>query len=222
MDSDGVNRLALEPSALKAVEVKAEWGRCISSWEDVSVHEETPDEVLILPRLAEARNLQEEDSVVIEHIVNLSEERLEVTDTNVLSHLKAGDLVVAAGWNWDITVIHAQDSALLLWNASSAEASVAPGSLVATKGNAGNVGAKVNAGELGKSSPSAANIEHSLAALEINLLADNGELVVLELLKGLLSVDVGDDARSVNHAWAEEPSVEVITAVVVVADLFLV
>ena len=40
------------------------------------------------------------------------------------------------------------------------------------------------------------------------LFADDGELVVLELLEGLLAGDVGDDAGSVDHAGAEEPVME--------------
>jgi hypothetical protein len=84
------------------------------------------------------------------------------------------------------------------------------------------VGVIVDRGELGKGSPATANIEQLLALLELDLLADNGELVVLELLKGLLLVDIGDNARGVDHAWAQEPAVEVIAAVVVVADLLLI
>ena len=145
-----------------------------------------------------------------------------MADTNVLSHLKAGDLVVTTLWNWDVTVIHTQDAGLLLRDAGIAEASVTPGGLVASKSDAGNVCAEVDRGELGKSSPSAADVKHSLALLKIDLLADNGELVVLKLLKGLLLVDVGDDTRGIDHARAKEPAVEVVASVVMVTDLLLI
>ena len=38
-----------------------------------------------------------------------------------------------------------------------------------------------------------------------DLFTDDGELVVLELLKGLLLGEVRDDAGSVDHARAKEP-----------------
>ena len=222
MDTNCIDRFALEASTLEVVNEETEWGGGISSWKNVSVHEKTPGEVLELPGLAKTSNLQEENSIIIKHLVDLAQEGSEMADTNVLSHLKAGDLVVTPLWNWDVTVIHAQDAGLLLWNAGIAEASVTPGSLVTSKCDTGNVCAEVDRGELGKSSPSAANVEHSLALLKIDLLADNGELIVLKLLKCLLLVDVGDDTRGVDHAWAKEPAVEVIASIVMVADLFLI
>ena len=38
-----------------------------------------------------------------------------------------------------------------------------------------------------------------------DLLADGGELVVLELLKRLFNGEITDDTRGVDHAGAEEP-----------------
>lgn len=145
-----------------------------------------------------------------------------MTDTDVLSHLKTGDLVVAALGDRNVTVIHAENLALLLGDANLAHGAVAPGSLVATKSNTGNLGAIVFAGESGEGAPATANIQQSLILLELNLLADNGHLVVLELLERLLRVDVRDDTRGVDHARAEEPAVEVITTVIVVSNLLLI
>jgi hypothetical protein len=42
------------------------------------------------------------------------------------------------------------------------------------------------------------------------------------LFEALFFVDVGDNAGRVDHAGTEEPAVEVVTAVVVVANLFFV
>jgi hypothetical protein len=84
------------------------------------------------------------------------------------------------------------------------------------------MGTEVDTGKLGKSSPSTANIEQLVARLETNLLADDSELVILELFEGLLLRGVRDDTRGVDHARAKEPPVEVITSVVVVTDLFLI
>lgn len=44
--------------------------------------------------------------------------------------------------------------------------------------------------------------------LEVELVADDGELVVLELFEGLFLVDVEDDAGGVDHTRAKEPMQE--------------
>lgn len=85
--TDSVNALDLEPRSLQLVDKEAKRGGCIGAGEDVFVHEETPDEILILPWLSQTRNLQKENSIVVKHVVNLSQEGSEVTDTNVLGHL---------------------------------------------------------------------------------------------------------------------------------------
>ena len=222
VDSNGVNRLDFKASALQVVDEESKWGKSISAWEDVSVHEKTPHKILVLPRLAKSSNLQEENSVIIKHVVNLFQERLEVADTDVLSHLEAGDLVVFALWNGDIAIVHAEDSALLFSDTSLAETVVSPGSLVTAKGDTSYLGAEVDTGKLGQSSPPASNIKHSLVLLEVNLLANDGKLVILKLLKSLLLGDVGNNAGGVNHTWAKEPSVEIIASVIVISDLLLI
>lgn len=222
VNTNGVNALDLETSTLELVDSPAKRSRSVSTGEDVLVHEKTPDEVLVLPRLADTSVLHEEDTVIIEHVVDLAEESGEVTDTDVLGHFEAGDLVVLALGNGSVAVVHAQDTALLLGDTELAETAVTPGSLVATESNTSDLSTVVGRSELGESAPATAEVEHAITSLEGNLLADNGELVVLQLLEGLFLVDVGDDTRGVNHARAEEPGVEVVTAVVVVADLFLV
>ena len=71
-------------------------------------------------------------------------------------------------------------------------------------------------------SPTTTDVEHPVALLQVELLADHVELVVLELLKGLHAVDVGDDTRSVNHSRAKEPGIKVVSSVIVLSDLVLV
>lgn len=222
VDTDGVNSLDLEAGTLKAVNDEAKRSRGIGTGEDVLVHEQTPDEVLVLPRLAETSDLQEEDTIVIEHVVDLGQESREVTDTDVLGHLQAGNLLVATLNAGRITVIGADDAALRLLNASLAETVVTPGSLVTTKSDTSNLSTVVNGGELGESTPATAKVEHLVTGLDADLLTDDGQLVVLQLLQSLLLVDVADDTGRVDHAGAKEPSVEVVTAVVVVTDLLLV
>jgi hypothetical protein len=222
MYTDSINHLDLKSSTLEGVDDETEGSRGVGTGKDVFVHEETPGEVLKLPCLAETSNLEEEDTIVLQHLVDLAEEGTQVTDTDVLSHLEAGDLVVAAGGKGNVAVVHAEDVGLVLLNARLPEAVVAPSSLVAAERDTRDVSTVVDGGEAGECAPSAANVEHLLALLDANLLADNGHLVVLELLEALLLVDVGDDAGSVDHAWAEEPAVEIVAAVVVVADLLFV
>lgn len=222
MNTNGVDGLDLKASGLEAVHNEAKGSTGISTGEDVLVHEQTPDEVLVLPGLAETSDLQEENTVIVEHVIHLGEEGGEVTDTNVLSHLETGDLLVTTVNTGSIAVVGAQDTRLGFLDASLAEAIVTPGSLVAAKSDTGDVGAVVNRSVLGKGAPAAAKVKNLVARLDTNLLANDSQLVVLELLKSLLLVDVADDTRGVDHAGAKEPSVEVVTAVVVVTNLLLI
>lgn len=222
VNADGVNVLDFEASALKLVDEETKRGRSVGAGEDVLVHEETPDEILVLPGLPEAGNLEEEDTIVLKHVVDLAEEGGEVANTDVLGHLETGNSLVLALWDGDITVVHAENLALLLRDAVLAKTVVAPGSLVATKRDTSDVSTVVDTGKLGQGTPATADVEHAVALLQLNLLADNRELVVLKLLQRFFLVDVGDDTRGVDHARTEEPTVEVITTVVVVADLLLI
>lgn len=86
----------------------------------------------------------------------------------------------------------------------------------------GGVRAVVLRSKCGERSPSTTNVQQAVSRLEVELLAHHRELVVLQLLERLHAVDVLDDARGVDHPRAEEPGVEVVAAVVVVPDLFLV
>lgn len=222
MDTNGVDMLDLKAGTLALVDEVSERCASVRTGEDVLVHEKTPDEVLVLPVLPQTGVLQEADSVVVEHIVALRQEAREVSDTNVLDHFERDDLVVAAFGHGDVAVVHAQDLGLLFWDAGAAHTRVAPGGLVAAECDARGFGAIVGRGEFGECTPAAANVEETLARFEADLLAHDGELVVLQLLERFFLCRVGDDAGSIDHAWAEEPAVEVITAVVVVADLLFV
>lgn len=222
VNTDGIDMLDLETSTLELVDNPAERSRSVSAREDVLVHEETPGQILVLPSLADTGVLKEENTIVVKHVVNLLKEAREVTNTNVLRHLKRGNLLVAANGNGNISVVLANNSALLLGDTNLAHAAVAPSGLVTAESDTSDVGTVLLASEAGKGTPTTANIEHRVALGETNLLANNGEFVVLELLKSLLAVDVRDDTGGVDHARAKEPAVEIITTVVVVADLLLV
>lgn len=220
--TDGVDSLDLKTSSLETVDNEAQGSARVGAGEDVLVHEQTPDEILVLPGLAETSDLQEEDSIVVEHIVDLRQESGEVAHTDVLGHLQAGDLAVAARHAGSITVVRAQNTALLIGDASVAQTLVAPSSLVTAEGDTGDMGAIVNGSVLSQRAPATAEVQNGVTGLDADLLADDGQLVVLHFLEGLFLVDVADQTGGVDHAGAEEPSVEVITAVVVVTDLLLV
>ena len=108
------------------------------------------------------------------------------------------------------------------------DALVAESSLVLGKRDTGDTAAIVLVREGSEGTPAATNVEKVVFGLEIELrhvlvdtggrwgvtrlLADNGQLVVLELLKRLLPVDITNDTRRVNHARAKEPLVEIVSS----------
>jgi hypothetical protein len=68
-----------------------------------------------------------------------------------------------------------------------------------------NVTAVVLSSKSSKGSPSATNVKKSVGRLKVELLADELELVVLELLERLGSGDVPDESGGVDHPWSKEP-----------------
>lgn len=222
MHTNGVNSLDFKASALEVVDNKTERSTGIGTGEDVFVHEKTPDQVLVLPGLAETSNLQEESTIVVEHVVNLRQESGEVADTDVLGHLETSDVLISTLNTRSVAVVTAHNAALVLFDTSLAKTIVTPRGLITAKSDTGNVSAVVGRGVFSKGSPAAAKIKDPVTGLKTNLLANNGQLVVLELLEGLLPVDIADHTGGVDHAWAEEPSVEVVTSVVVITDLLLI
>lgn len=222
VDTNGVDGLDFETSSLQTVDNKAQGGASVSTGEDVLVHEETPDQILVLPGLAETSDLQEEHTVVIQHVIDLRQESGEVTNTDVLGHLQTGDLLVATLHTGSITVIQTLNAALALVNTSLAKSVVTPSGLVATKRDTSNVSTIVNGSVFGESTPATAKVEDSITRLEADLFTHNGQFVILELFQSLLPVDITDQARGVDHTRAQEPGIEVVAAVVVVTDLLLV
>lgn len=222
VDANGVNTLDLKTSPLEVVDNESERSASVGTREDVLIHEKTPDEILILPSLAETGHLQEENTVIVKHVTDLRQEGTEVAHTNVLRHLKTGDLFKASGGAGSVTVVHTQDATLRLGDTSLAEAIVTPLGLVTTESDTSDMSTVVNRSVLGKSTPAATKIEDRVARLETNLLADHRKLVVLQLLERLFLVNVADQTGGISHAGTQEPSVEVVTSVVVVTDLLLI
>jgi hypothetical protein len=209
--------LDLKPSPLKRTSVIPQRRRSIRTTENVLVQVNSPNEILVLPRLAQARQLHVHSAVVLEHIVALAEESREFLDADVLAHLELGDLVEFLGG--DVAVVHAQDVALLGGDASGAEGVGGVSGTLLGDGDTGDFGAVVETGEFGESAPAAADVEHGLAFFKSELFADDGHLVVLEFFESFFAGGVGDHAAGVDHARAKEPAVVVVAGVVVGADL---
>lgn len=110
VDTKHIDVLDFEASGLDLADNPTKRARRIRTREDVLVHEETPDEVLVLPVWAQASDLEQEDTVVVEKVVDLAEERLVAADTDVLSHLKRHDLGVRATAAGDVAVVEAEDT----------------------------------------------------------------------------------------------------------------
>lgn len=224
MHTNGINVLDLEACSLETADEEVKGCGGVGARKDVFVHEEAPSQIFVLPWLAKTGDLEEEDTVIIKHVINLIKEGTEVADANMLGHFEAGDFVVSTCWlrERNVAVVHAEDAGLRLGDTGLAEAGVAPGCLVAAKGDACSMGAVVDRSEFGESTPAAADIEEGFTRFQGDFLADDAEFVVLELFEGFFLVDVGDYARGVDHAGAEEPAVEIVAAVIVVSDLFFI
>ena len=212
--------LDLPSGALEAANVVGKRGGGVGAGKDVLVQEKPPDEVLVLPCLTQTRELDIHSAVVLKHIIALTEERRKPANANMLTHLELGNLVEFP--RRDVTIVHAQEVALAFGDARAAQDVITPGGLITGEGSARDVGAVIDAGELGKGPPAATDVQKGLSLLESELLTDDGHLIILHLLERLLACGVGADTARVDHAGSKEPRVVVVAAVVVGADLLLV
>jgi hypothetical protein len=173
VDTNGINTLDFKTSALQLIDDESKRSAGVSSGEDVLVHEQTPDEILILPRLTDTSDLEEEYTIIIKHVIDLGQEGTEVANTDVLCHLKTSDLVVTALDAGSITVVQAENAALRFGDAGVAETLVTPGSLVTTESDTGDLRAIVDRSIFGESTPATTQVEKSVTGLNIDLLTDN-------------------------------------------------
>ena len=129
-----------------------------------------------------------------------------------LSHLETNDLGEGTLLRGDFSVIHAKNAGTVGVTTIGLDPLVTELGLILAKSNASNFAAVVLVSESGKSTPSAPNVEQAIVGLEVEFLANHGQLVVLELLKAFLLLDVQNDTRGIDHAGTEEPFVEVIAS----------
>ncbi|KAI3480724.1 hypothetical protein L1887_57203 [Cichorium endivia] len=217
-----VDRADLEAGLLEMRHHPAERARGVGAGEDVFVHEEAPVEVVELPPGSQAGHLEDKDTVVVEQVVHVREELVVVADADVLGHLERDDLGVVARLHGNVAVVEVEDARLAGVDAVLLESVVAEARLRLGERHTGHVAAVVDGGKGGEGAPAASDVEHAVLLLQVELGADEVELVVLQLLERLRLVGVRDDARGVDHLRAEEPRVKVVAPVVVVLDLRLV
>ena len=128
-------------------------------------------------------------------------------DLTYLGHFQRGNLVESTGTVLNLAEVFAENPRGSGIDAIIFDTLVTELSLVACESNAGSIAAVVLRSKSDKSAPATSNIEVTITGLKSELLADNGQLVVLELLKRFLALEILDDAASVNHARAEEPEI---------------
>lgn len=83
------------------------WRRCVCARENVFVHEQAPNQILILPGLSDACNLEMHDAVILQHIATLSKKVSNLENANMLGHLQASNLVVFGLGH--VAIVHAVD-----------------------------------------------------------------------------------------------------------------
>lgn len=215
----------LEASRLQRADNKGQWGGSVRTRENVLVHEQAPHQVLVLPAFSQTRVLQEEDTIVLQGLVDLSQEGAETLDAHMLGHFKTGDLVIlAAGLlgRGRVSVVAAHDFGLGGVHAVLGQEGVTPLGLVSAQGDTGELGTELGGAEGGPGTPATAQVQDVVDLGQLDLGGHGVQLVVLQLLQGLFLGDVADNTGGVDHAGTQEPGVEIVTSVVVVSDLLLV
>lgn len=124
-----------------------------------------------------------------------------------LGHFQRGNLIESTGTVLNLAEVFAENPRSSGIDAIVFDTLVTELSLVACESNAGSIAAIVLRSESDEGAPATPNIEVTITGLKSELLADDGQLVVLELLKRFLVLEILDDATCVDHARAEEPEI---------------
>ena len=169
MHAEDVDVLDLESGSLDLGDDPTERAGRIRTGENVFVHEEAPNEILILPWGTDAGDLEHKDAVVLEEVVHLAEECTVTANTDVLGHLEGDNLGVRSAATGNITVVEAKDTgaggvAAIVGNTRVTE----PG-LVLAEGDTGNFTAVVLVGEGTEGTPAAADIKETVLRLQVEL-----------------------------------------------------
>lgn len=221
VDAQNVDVLDLKACALQLANNPAKRARSISTREDIFVHEKSPDKILILPTWADTCNLEDKNTVVVKEIIDLAQELRVSTDADVLSHFQTNDLVVCSAGR-DLTIIAAQNTGTVSRHPVLGNSFCAKLGLILSERNTSGVASEVLGGVRNERSPSTANIKQGVSFLEVQFATHDGKLIVLKSLQGFIGVSIQNNAGGVDHAWAKEPRVEVVTTVIMASNLFLV
>ncbi len=168
-----IKGLDFEAGSLDLVNDPSERAAGVGTGEDVFVHEETPDEIFVLPRGTETSDLKDESAIVVQEIVDLPHEcaisphsdvlnramsarvPLIVTRPTDLCHLERNDLGEMTSWVGDLAVVHAKNPSVLWGYAVVCETFVSKSGLVLAESDASDVAAEIFGGKSCKGSPSA-------------------------------------------------------------------
>lgn len=112
----------------------------------------------------------------------------------------------------DFSVVHTVNAGAVGVTIVSFDPLVAELCLVLAESDTSNFAAIVLVSESSKGTPSAANVEQAIVGVEVEFLANHGQLVVLELFKAFLLFDVQNDTGGIDHTGTKEPFVEVVTS----------
>ena len=195
--AEDIDILNLEASCLHLVDDPAEGTRGVRTGEDVLVHEEAPNEILILPRGTDTGDLENEDAVVVEEVIHLTQERAVAANADVLSHLEGHDLGVRRATAWDVAVVEAEDARARRVAAVGRDAVVTELGLVLAEGDAGDVAAVVLVRKGRESAPTTTNIKQTVGRLEIQLM-----IVGQKREKGMVSERSHVEGRCATGKWA--------------------
>jgi len=124
-----------------------------------------------------------------------------------LGHFQRRNLVESTRTVLNLAEVLAENPSSCRVDAIVLNALVTELGLVAGESDASSIAAVVLSSESDESAPTTSNVEITITRLKPELLADNGQLVVLELLKGFLVLEILDDTAGVDHTRAEEPEI---------------
>jgi hypothetical protein len=124
-----------------------------------------------------------------------------------LGHFQRGNLVESTGTVLNLAEVFAENPRSGGIDTIVFDTLVTELGLVACESNASSIAAVVLRSESDKSAPTASNVKVTITGLKSELLADGNQLVVLELLKSFLVLEILDDTAGVDHARAEEPEI---------------
>jgi hypothetical protein len=160
--------------------------------------------------------LEDKDAIVVKEIVHLAEEGSVAANTNMLQgngnkanekiqranlgHFQTDNLGVVAGTSRDVAVVQAENASTFWVTAIGQNTFISELGLVPAESDSSHFTAVVFVGKCCEGAPPTSDIKKAISGLKIELLADNSELVVLELLESLGFGKGSHYARCVDHA----------------------